>query len=147
MGELEQKQRRIYLAAESMLQDLREAADALDFMLGDEAFRHLPKLLVDKHKISVTGKMIRRQVGNQEINLLAEGARGQIPVLIVGEVKSQLTAQDFTQLKNKIKEVEKHYPAAAGREIVPIMVVHSAREKELQRAEREGVIVVQSFEW
>lgn len=47
----------------------------------------------------------------------------------------------------QLEEVEKHYPAAQGREIAPIMVVHFAREKELQRAEREGVIVVQSFEW
>ncbi|MGH9855935.1 MAG: hypothetical protein ACREBD_39370 [Blastocatellia bacterium] len=134
-------------AIQSMRQEVGGMANSLGYQLENEAYRRLPKFLAGKHNIRVTSRVIREQVGDEEINVLAEGARGKAPVLIVGEAKSRLAAKDVTQLKRKIKEVEKYYPAAHGREIVPMMVVHFAREKELQRAEREGVIVVQSFEW
>lgn len=132
---------------QSMRQEIGGMANSLGYQLENEAYRHLPQFLADKHDIRVTSSVIREQIGDEEVNVLAEGKRGKAPVLIVGEAKSRLAAKDFTQLKKKIEEVEKHYPAAQGREIVPVMVVHFAREKELQRAEREGVIVIQSFEW
>ncbi len=134
-------------AIQFMRQEIGGMANSFGYQLENEAYRHLPKFLADKHGIRVTSRVIREQVGEEEINVLAEGKRGKTPVLIVGEAKSRLASQDLAQLKRKIKEVEKHYPDAAGREIVPVIVVHFAREKELQRAEREGVIVVQSFEW
>jgi hypothetical protein len=48
-----------------------------------------------------------------------------------------------------------HYPRCGasrltrqrnGHEIIPLMIVHRAREKEIQGAKRKGVLVVQSFE-
>jgi hypothetical protein len=144
---LTQAQLRTEIAIQSMRQEIGGMANSFGYMLENEAYRHLPKFLADKHKINVSSKMIRQQVGDEEINVLAEGRRGKTPVLIVGEAKSRLAAQDLGQLKKKVKEVKKHYPAATGREIVPVMVVHFAREKELEKAARQGVIVVQSFEW
>jgi multidrug efflux pump subunit AcrA (membrane-fusion protein) len=144
---LAQAQLRTELAIQSMRQEIGGVANSVGYQLENEAYRHLPKFLADKHGIRVTSKVIRAQVGQEEINILAEGKRGKTPVLIVGEAKSRLAVKHITQLKRKIEEVEKHYPAAQGREIVPVMVAHFAREKELNRAEREGVIVAQSFEW
>ncbi len=132
---------------QGLRQEVGGLSNAIGFMLENEAYRHLPALLAAKYKINISSRIIRQQVGSEEVNQLAEGKRGKTPVLIIGEVKSRLAAHHLTQLKKKIKEVEKHYPAAAGREIVPIMVVQFARAKELLRAERESVIVVQSFEW
>ena len=143
----EEEIRKLTLSHSSLGQQVGGIANAIGYMLENEAYRHLPKLLADKHRINISSRFIRKYIGAEEINFLAEGKRGKTPVLIVGEAKSRLAAHNFTELKKKIKEVEEHYPAAAGREIVPMMVVQSAREKELQRAEREGVIIVQSFEW
>jgi len=144
---LTQAQIRTEDAIQSMRQEIGGMAISFGYMSENDAHRHLPKLLAEKHNIDISSKFIRQYIGEVEINFLAEGDRGKTPVLVVGEAKSRLAAHHFTELKNKIKEVEKHYPAAAGREIVPIIVVHSAREKELQRAKREDVIVVQTFEW
>ena len=143
----EEEIRKLTLSHSSLRQEVGGVANAIGYMLENEAYRNLPELLADKYKINISSRIIRKYIGAEEINFLAEGKRGKTPVLIVGEAKSRLAAHNFTELKRKIKEVEKHYPAASGREIVPMMVVHSAREKELQRAEREGVIIVQSFEW
>ena len=139
--------RQLAQAQKNTQQEVGGIANTLGYMLENEAYRHVPKVLAEKYKIKVSDKMIRQQIGNEEINLLAEGTRNRKPVLIVGESKNRLAANDLTQLKKKIKEVEKHDPRAGHREIVPVMVVHFARQKELKRAEQEGVIVIQSFEW
>ncbi|MEK7829612.1 MAG: hypothetical protein AAB401_00920, partial [Acidobacteriota bacterium] len=143
----EEELRQLAQAQKNTQQEVGGIANTLGYMLENEAYRLLPKVLADKHKIKISNKAIRQQIGNEEINLLAEGTRNRKPVLIVGESKTRLAAKDLTQLKKKIKAVESHYPFIAKREIVPVMVVHFAREKELQRAKDEGVIVIQSFEW
>ncbi|MGH9798740.1 MAG: hypothetical protein ACRD82_00090 [Blastocatellia bacterium] len=143
----EEELRQLARAQKNTQQEVGGMANTLGYMLENEAYRHLPNVLADKYKIRTSSKVIRQQVGNEEINLLAEGTRNRKPVLIVGESKTRLSAKDLTQLRKKIKEVERHYPPAASREIVPVMIVHFARDKELKRAEQEGVIVIQSFEW
>lgn len=139
--------RQLAHAQKNTQQEVGGLANTLGYMLENEAYRHLPKVLAGKHGIRISSKFIRQQVGSEEINLLAEGTRNRKPVLIVGESKTRLAAKNLSQLKLKIKEVEKHYPPAAKREIVPVMIVHFARDKELKRAELENVIVIQSFEW
>ena len=143
----EEEIRQLAVAQKNTQQEVGGIANTLGYMLENEAYRLLPKVLAEKHKIKISDKFIRRQVGNEEINLLAEGTRNRKPVLIVGESKSKLSVSDLTQLKKKIKEVATHHPLAGKREIVPVMIVHFARQKELQRAEQEGIIVIQSFEW
>ncbi|MGH9842170.1 MAG: hypothetical protein ACREEM_25745, partial [Blastocatellia bacterium] len=131
----------------AMRQDIGGVANTIGYMLENEAYRHLPKLLAAQHNIHLSSRIIRQQIGAEEINFLAEGKRGKTPILIVGEAKSKLAPKHLTQLKRKVEEVAAHHPAAKNREIVPVMVVHFAREKELQTASHQGVIVVQSFEW
>lgn len=143
----EEEIRQLAVAQKNTQQEVGGIANTLGYMLENEAYRLLPKVLAEKHKIKISDKFIRRQIGNEEINLLAEGTRNRKPVLIVGESKSKLSVSDLTQLKKKIKEVAAHHPLAGKREIVPVMIVHFARQKELQRAEQEGIIVIQSFEW
>ncbi len=139
--------RQLAQAQKNTQQEVGGISNTLGYVLENEAYRMLPKVLAEKHKIKISTKLIRQQIGNEEINLLAEGTRNRKPVLIVGESKSKLSVSDLAQLKRKIKEVAAHHPLAGKREIVPVMVVHFAREKELKRAEQEGVIVIQSFEW
>jgi hypothetical protein len=52
-----------------------------------------------------------------------------------------------TQLLRKAEVVKANYKKRNGHEIVPVMIVHRAREKEIRNAKKKGVIVVQSFEY
>jgi chromosome segregation ATPase len=128
-------------------QEVGGIANTIGYMLENEACRNLPKLLADQYNIRLSSRIIRRQIGAEEVNFLAEGRRGRKLVLIVGEAKSKLAPKHLTQLKRKVREAATHHPAAKSREIVPVMVVHFARDRELQTASSQGVIVVQSFEW
>lgn len=131
----------------AMRREISGMTEMVGYRLQNEAGSQLPKFLADHHQIRITSKVIRQQGGNEESNILAEGERGQTPVLIVGEAKSRPATQDIAQRERKVKQVEQHYPAAAGRELVPVLVAHFARQKELEKAARAGVIVVRRFEW
>ncbi len=128
-------------------QAVGSVSKSLGLWLENEAYRHLPGLLERKHNITVTSRMIRQYVDGEEIDLMAEGRRGETEVLIVVESKTTLAAEDLTRLKEKVEAIKAHYEKLDGREVVAVMVAHHAREKEISRASREGVIVVQTFEW
>ena len=122
-------------------------SQTLGYMLENEAYRNLPAWLEENRSIEVVGRMIRRQIGNEEINLLVEARQGGEEVVIVGESKSRLHLSDFTLLTRKVEEVKRQYADLRGRRIQPLLISHFASEKVLQKAARDGVIVVQSFEW
>lgn len=128
-------------------QTLGSVTGTLGIWLENEAYRNLPGFLERKYDITITNRMIREYVGGEEIDIMAEGKRGETGVLIVAESKNTLAAEDLTLLKRKVEAVKTHYEKLNGREIVPVMVVHRAREKEIKRANNDGVIVVRSYEW
>jgi hypothetical protein len=127
-----------------------EPEDVIDMFicrLANEAYRYLPALLKDRYKITVIGRMFRRDVGRMFVNLLGDAEREGTKALIVGEVGSKLEAKHFARLKRRVKRVAQLYEDLNGREIIPMIVAHHAPDPELRRAERQGVIVVQSWEW
>ncbi len=128
-------------------QTVGSLANTVGLALENEAYRNLPAFPEREHNLTVTKRMIRHQIGGEEIDFLAEAKRGKTPVLIVGESKTTLAAHDVTQLQRKVEAVKAHYKKRNGHEIVPLMIVHHAREKEIRNAKKKGVIVVQSFEW
>ncbi len=128
-------------------QTVGSLTETMGLSLENEAYRYLPAYLEREHDITVTKRMIRHDVGGEEIDFLAEGKRGETKVLVVGESKTTLAAKHLTQLKDKVEAVKKHYKRLNGREIVPLMVVHRARDREVARAKRDGVLVAQSYEW
>lgn len=122
-------------------------AQTLGYMLENEAYRHLPAWLKERHGIEVSGRMIREQVGDEEINLLVEARQGAEEVVIVGESKGRLHTSDVGLLADKVEEVRRNYQPLGKRRIVPLLVTHFAPEKVRRKAAEAGVIVVQSFEW
>ncbi len=128
-------------------QTVGSLANTVGLALENEAYRNLPSFLEREHNLTVTKRMIRHQIGGEEIDFLAEAKRGKAPVLVVGESKTTLAAHDVTQLLRKAEIVKANYKKRNGHEIVPLMIVHRAREKEIRNAKKKGVIVVQSFEW
>lgn len=122
-------------------------SQTLGYMLENEAYRNLPAWLKDRHGIEVIGRMIRQQIGDEEINLLVEAKQGSEDILIVGESKSRLHLSDLGLMAGKIEAVKEQYAGLRNRRILPLMVAHFAPEKVRERATREGMLVVQSFEW
>ncbi len=125
----------------------------MGYMLENEAYRNLPGYLERKFGIKVHTRIIRKEVNGKEINLLAEGERKGERVLIVGEAKSRLAigperAKDiFEELEDKIRAVLEEYRDYTVENVVPVIVTHFASKSFLEEADKQGYIVVQSFEW
>ncbi|MGH9840314.1 MAG: hypothetical protein ACREEM_16150 [Blastocatellia bacterium] len=123
------------------------SADKPEYQLGLEAYDRLPPLLEDKYGMTDVNPYFRWQFGRTMIDLFVFARRGGKDVLVIGNVKMNLEAWHFDQLKRWVKVVEERYRQLNGREIIPLIVVASAPETEMRLAARRGVIVVQNHEW
>ncbi|MEW6096730.1 MAG: hypothetical protein AB1567_09415 [bacterium] len=113
--------------------------------------RMLPGLLKDRYGIQMDEKIIRAEVKGKEINVFGKGRRNGKKVLIVGEARLRLDEKEekrdaIKELGNKVKiiEEEKEYKEY---EIVRLLLTHFATRGFIEKSEKEGIIVVQSFEW
>jgi chromosome segregation ATPase len=119
-------------------------AQTMAYALENDAYRRLPAYLRERHQIEVTQRLVRTFVNEEEINFYARARRGDEAVLIVGESVSRLDdASKLGQLRRKLAAAQ----AVETLPLVPLLVTHFAHPKLLAQAEREGIIVVQSFEW
>lgn len=117
---------------------------SMAYALKNEAYRKLPQYLRTHHQIEVVEKFVRTEIGGEEVNFFAKARQNGADVVIVGE--SVLKLDDRGKLKQLSKQV------AAAQEVyqlpaLPLVVTHYARPKLLEKLEREGMLVVQSFAW
>ncbi|MBU1261789.1 hypothetical protein KKG61_01200 [bacterium] len=132
--------------------DLGGVTSTLGFMLENEAYRILPKLLKDRYKIEVKERFLRRSIrsfgieAEGEVNVFSHGLQQDTgkKVVIIGEAKSQLGKDDIDDLLDtvaKLKDIEKEQ----GRFL--LVVTHYTKETVVEYAKEKGVEVIQSFEW
>ena len=118
---------------------------SVSYALENEAFRYLPALLKERFGIEIRDRMVRTEMGEEEINIFAKGRKNGEEVIVVGETKLRLqSVSDLKQLDKKMKAVRRWY---RDTEIVPIMVTHFAKRRVLERASEKGIAIIQSYEW
>jgi plasmid maintenance system antidote protein VapI len=153
MEELAQAQGRTEREVRQLAQELGGLSRSASYALENEAYRQLPAYLAAHHGIHLTERMVRTDVGGEEINLFALGERDGAPIVIVGETKLQLDRRRGTrdalerlldQLEAKAKVVQAAHPE---REVVRLLVTHYIRPSLREVATRRNVLIAQSFEW
>ena len=150
--ELAQAQKRTEMEIQGLTRELKKTrselgglASSVGYALENEAFRALPSFLGEKYGIEVVDRLVRAEIGGEEVNLFGRGKRDGKEVFIVGEVELKLTS--VSKLKQLDKKVEAVYREYGEKETVKILITHFAKAHFLERAKERGVIVVQSFEW
>jgi DNA repair exonuclease SbcCD ATPase subunit len=153
MEELAQAQGRTEGELRQLAQELGGLSRSVSYALENEAYRQLPAYLATHHGIHLTERMVRTDIGGEEINLFALGERNGAPIVIVGETKLQLDRRRGTrdalerlldQLEAKAKVVQTAHPE---REVVRLLVTHYIRPTLREVATRRNVLIAQSFEW
>jgi uncharacterized membrane-anchored protein YhcB (DUF1043 family) len=129
-------------------EDLGGLARSFSYAFENEAYRMLPGVLT-RYGIEVEEKIVRAEVGGKEINFFGKARKNGREVFIVGEVKLRLDdtkkrEDAFEELEEKVEAVRKEYGDV---EVVRLLVAHFATKGFLKKAEKRGVIVVQSYEW
>jgi len=78
------------------------------------------------------------------VNVFGKARQNGREVYIVGE--SVLKLDDRSKLKavwDKVNVVREEF----GGEVIPVIVTHFAKPDVYKRAQKAGIIVIQSFEW
>lgn len=126
---------------------------SMGYALENEAYRALPQFLKAQYGIELTERLVRKEIGGEEINFFAKAKQDDTMVLVVGESKLRLDERRYSRqakqkifdtLERKIAAVRTTYPKDR---IIPLLVTHYARPAFVQKAQEQGVILVQSFEW
>ena len=137
----------------NMGQELGGLSRSMSYSLENEAYRALPAYLLAQHRITVTERIVRTDIGGEEINFFALGERNGVAICLVGESKLQLDERRnsrraaerlIDQIESKVDAVRQLYPE---REMVRLLVTHYARPSILQFLQEHNIIVVQTFEW
>jgi len=139
----EEEIRKLAQGQRRLRQEVGGLARSVAYALENEAFRRLPEFLRTKG-IEVLERMVRREVAGEEINLFGRARRDGEELLLVGEAVLRL---DDTSKLRRLKEKAALVETELGERVLPVLVTHFAVRRLLERAERAGVMVVQSFEW
>jgi len=117
---------------------------SMAYALENEAFRKLPEYLKTNHQLIVKERFVRKYIDGEEINVFAKAERDGREVLVVGETVLKLDDRSkMGQLDKNVKVVEKELNLP----VVPLLITHFARPEILRKANEQGILVIQSFEW
>ncbi len=153
MEELAKAQSRTEVEIKNLALELGGLSRSVSYSLENEAYRLLPAYLASNHDIVLEEKLVRTELGGEEVNIFALGRRNNTSIVLVGETKLQLDkrrgnrdalAQALDQLERKVKAVQPFHP---DREVVRLLVTHYARPAIKEEAQKRNVIIAQSFEW
>jgi hypothetical protein len=140
----EEEVRKLALGLRRVRKEVGGLSRSVAYALENEAFRHLPGFLKEKHGLEVLDRIIRVEVEGEEINIFGRVRKDGQEACLVGEVVLRL--DDRAKLKQVWKKVEAVREGHGG-EVVPILVTHFATKGLLELAKKAGIVVVQSFEW
>ena len=117
---------------------------SVGYALENEAYRNLPSILKSRYNIEVIDRLIRTYISDVEINVFGKGRQNGKEVYLVGEAVLKLDDRSKLRLVwDKVNVVREEF----GGEVIPIIVTHFAKPDVLERAQKAGIIVIQSFEW
>ncbi len=141
---------RLAIGLDELRKQVGGISHALGYALENEAFRMLPGILKEKYGITIKKKFIRKEIDGYEINIFGIGTKDGKEVLIIGEAEVKISGKPkpgrgiFRDLEKKTSIIKRHYP---GKEIVKVIVTHFAGNAVIKEARKQGIILIQSFEW
>jgi len=141
---------RLAIGLDELRKQVGGISHALGYALENEAFRMLPGILKEKYGITIKKKFIRKEIDGYEINIFGIGTKDGKEVLIIGEAEVKISGKPkpgggiFKDLEKKTSIIKRHYP---GKEIVKVIVTHFAGNAVVKEARKQGIILIQSFEW
>ncbi len=89
-------------------------------------------------------RLIRTEIEGEEVNVFGKIRKNGKEMWLVGEAVLKLDDREKLRwVWDKVELVKETF----GGEVVPIVITHFAKKDMLTRAQKAGIIVVQSFEW
>jgi len=152
VGELADDMKVLAISLDRTRGELGGLSRSVSYGFENEAYRMLPKFLKKTYGIEIKRKLVRAEIAGKEINVFGVARKNGQDAILVGEVKLRLDDRRkkrgqkdvFAELEEKVEAVRQEYKKE---QIVKILVTHYATKGFMKKAEKKGVVVVQSFEW
>ena len=117
------------------------------YELADKSYKTLPELLKRDYGITVTSSLIREFVKDEEgkdiqVNIIGQAERNGKKIMIIGDVKSQLSKNDTDDfIIKKINRLKSVYE-----EIFPIMITHKTTGSDVaEYVKSKGIALYYSY--
>ncbi|ROR01676.1 coiled-coil domain-containing protein [Desulfosoma caldarium] len=149
--ELAQAQKRTEEALLKLTQRVENIEERLDgisnsvgYSLENAAFKALPKLLHDRYGIVVQGKLLRRYVGDRQVNIWGRGRRNGREVVIVGESKVRPSRKEV----DRFLKIARRLAIQEGwGEVVHVFVAHDIPPPVEHYLEEKGILAFWSYDF
>ena len=86
---------------------LEGISNSVGYSLENEAFKALPALLQERHGIAVQGRLVRRYVGDRQVNIFGRARHDGHEVVVIGECKvrpSRKEVDRFLKITQRLAE-------------------------------------------
>uniref|UniRef100_A0A7V6CDT3 Chordopoxvirus fusion protein n=1 Tax=Thermodesulfobacterium geofontis TaxID=1295609 RepID=A0A7V6CDT3_9BACT len=118
------------------------------YFLENEAYKHLPKLLQKDFGLEIERRLLRDYIEiapnkYEEINIYGKGTIRGKPIIILGEVKSQLKKSDIDNFLKKVEKLQKILPE----DKILILVTHQTSPQIKNYAQSKGLKIYFSYEF
>ena len=129
-------------------EQLGSLAHTIGYFLENEAYKYLPKLLQRDFELEIEGGLLRDYIEiapNKyvEINVYGRGTIRGKPIIILGEVKSQLKKSDIDNFLKKVEKLQKILPE----DKILILVTHQTSPQIKNYAHSKGLKIYFSYEF
>ena len=123
---------------------LEGISNSVGYSLENAAFKALPGLLQDRYGIEVQGRLLRRYVGDRQVNIWGRGRRNGRDVVIIGESKVRPSRKEV----DRFLKIAHHLAAQEGwKEVVHVFVGHDIPPMVEQYLEERGILPFWSYEF
>jgi hypothetical protein len=119
------------------------------YELADKSYKALPELLKLDYGITVTSSLIRQFVNDKQgkdiqVNIIGQAERNGKKIMIIGDVKSQLSKNDTDEfIIKKINRLKSVYE-----EIFPIMIIHKTTGPDVEAyVKSKGIALYYSYDF
>jgi len=100
---------------------VEDLSDSVGYSIENRAYQALPSLL-EKHGIVVQRDLIRRYIGEHQINVFGKARRENQDVTILGECKTRLSKKEMTRFERIVNRLKRE--GKVDGEIVTIFIAH-----------------------
>jgi len=140
--------RKLILEHRKTREQLGNLVHTFGYFLENEAYKHLPKLLQKDFGLEIERRLLRDYIEiapnkYEEINIYGKGTIRGKPIIILGEVKSQLKKSDIDNFLKKVEKLQKILPE----DKILILVTHQTSPQIKNYAQSKGLKIYFSYEF
>lgn len=144
----EEELRKLILEHRKTREQLGNLVHTFGYFLENEAYKHLPKLLQRDFGLEIERRLLRDYIEiapnkYEEINIYGKGTIRGKPIIILGEVKSQLKKSDIDNFLKKVEKLQKILPE----DKILILVTHQTSPQIKNYAQSKGLKIYFSYEF